>query len=217
MSEITGSIPVIDDFNYNNNESPIQAENFIWVAEYEENIKGRRFLPEYEFADGGFGNIQHSYNEIDKEKLSKLGLIGCGYNFYYNVDNGIFNLYGSNLEVRYFDGKVEYQLMHSRNNKYNDIIVYRKKAADIEGATGEQKHIILEYGLGYKKIINFFNTMSIFHIPMIKDEPTFFTFRIVSEVNISGELRIYLDNKLEVTKGCNLSARQSKTLKVNIG
>lgn len=204
---------------YNNNESPIKSENFIWVAEYEKEVNGRDFLPEYEFKDGGFGHIQHSHDEINKEALSKLGLIGNGYTFNYNTDNGIFSIYGSDLEVRYYDfnNNVEYQLMHNRNGKYNDIIVYRTKAVDLVAATGKQSHMILEYGLGYKKNINCFNTTAIFHIPMIQDKSTFFTFRIVSDININGELRVYLDNKLEASYVCDLQSKRSKTLKLNIG
>lgn len=212
---------------YNNNRSPVsKIENFIWVAEYNKEDKYRRtYLPEFEFINGGFGHISHGFNEIDKDTLTHLGLIGNGYRFFFNTANGRFNLYGSEIEVTYYDekSKTEYILMDEKNDIYNDIILYKKILEEIDVNRQKQIKCTLEYSLGYKKKIrNDFTIVPIFFIPMTvnritgKNKPTYMTFKITSYKDLSGELRFYMNKQLATVFKTDLRAKFGKTFNINI-
>jgi len=203
---------------YNNNQSPITYENFIWIAEYNEKINNRLYLPEFEFKNSGFGNVNHTFDEINKEKLNSLAYIGNGYRFYYHVNDGIFNIYNSKIQLKYYDieNNIEYDFMNNKFKPYNDIILYKTIADEFDFKTNISKKLTIEYGMGYKKIINHFNIKCILHISMEKNIKPFLTFKIVSPININGELHFYIDNKLSANIKSPLKLNLGKTFKINI-
>lgn len=205
---------------YNNNQMPVKHENFMWIAEYnKEDIHKRLFLPEFEFKNGGFGHVKHTFDEINKDKLSSLGLMGNGYNFSYNTEDGIFDIYNSKIDLRYFDedSQKEYKFMDKSNGLFNDIILYKTVADTFDISTKTSSKRTLEYGLGYKKIIDDFNIKAIFHLSMKINTMPFLTFKITSPKDLDGELRFYLNNKIAVIIKSPLKADLGKTFTINIG
>lgn len=205
---------------YNKNLSPIKAENFIWIAEYKKNDKHNRlYLPEFEFVNGGFGNVNHNFDEIENDKLSSLGFIGNGFRFYYDTIDGKFYAFESELEATYFDYKTEkeYKFMNNLNAPFNDIVLYKKIADEYDTKTGIQTIATVEYAFGYKTIINGFSINPIFHIS-VEDEtnPFYFTFKIVSPTYLDGEFRLYMDKRQSLVLRTPLNRDLGKTFKINI-
>lgn len=206
--------------NYNNNMSPVKSEAFIWIAEYNKQVNSRDYLPEFEFIDGGCGNIRHSFDEISKEDLKEFGLIGSDYKFSFDSLSGNFYLMNeeAKIEVRYYDKEndKEIKFMYSEYAPFNDIIMFRTiESFLIDGQTGSADKVI-EYGLGYKKTLEDFSVNFVFHIPMEINKTPYFKFKIVSKEHIDGEFRLYINDKISMTIETELNKNIGKEFKIDV-
>lgn len=201
--------------NYNNNYSPIIKEPFIWVAEYNDGTS----ISEIDFKDvSGFGLRKHTFNEIDKSKLKYFGIIGYGHKFYYNIIDGIFNVYNTNIKVLYHDNdnNIDYILNDNKYYPYNDIISYRTMYEELKMNTGAIDKGVYEYGLGYKSKLDGIHLETILHLTMNDDKPAFLTFKLTSDIYINGELRIYANDALATVIKTELNEKRSKQFKIDI-
>lgn len=181
--------------NYNQYNSPVNEKQFIWLAEYgnTNNINACfDYLSEYDFITLN----ENSLKQIDKDKLSSFGLIGQGYHFKYNTFNGKFEILNTLIKATYYDidNNIEYEFMNTQNN-YKDIIMYWEMAEDYSMSFKVTNRIIMGYHMGYKtQLDNGMYFKAILHCEINK--PVYITFRIVSDKNINGELRIYKNDNL---------------------
>lgn len=218
--------------DYNNNKSPLESrDSFIWVAEYsgkDINNKNREYISELEFENKGFGYITHSFDEINKSLLSSLGFIGNGYKFFYDVNTGIFDIFGTKIRASYYDynDKKEYELMNHTGKKYNDIILLKTVFKDLsrDKKVNNKPLQTLVYRVGYKTKTDILSIKNIFNISMrskkingkYEQELPYFKFRIVSSKSMHGEFRLYMNDELSMLMKTDLRANYGKTFKINI-
>lgn len=170
-------------FSKNRKYSPV-SQDFIWLAEYFDGS----YYSEFDFST----KQENNFYNIQKDKLIRFGLIGCGMELYYEAIGGVFKLNGQMIEVIYeVDGK-EYYLT-GQQKYYNDIISY--KDAESLLTLDPNKDVqtnITQFNFGYKVELEIddiqFNLKSICKIPF--NEPVHFNFRLVSNKDLNGFLII---------------------------
>jgi len=127
-------------------ESPIKNQMFIWKAVYESGD----FLTEFEN-----NKKENNFDDINKDILTRFGLIGCTLDFSYSIDTGVFDLLNNKyaFKIEYDDTSID--LTGAKDHKYNDIITYKKFLCDISIGGKKQAHYhpIPEFYFGYKTII----------------------------------------------------------------
>lgn len=192
-------------------------QDFIWSAEYFDGAECREFEQD--------GVTENSFNDIDKSKLLRFGLIGNGMSLYYEID-GVFKLAGQSIDIIYKDKDTDkgYYLTGSQH-MYNDVIAYKNAesfAAFTENGTinyGSMPSKITQYNFGYKTAfqaddINF-NFQAVCKIPF--NEPVYMNFWLVADRNINGVLIIKkrgevvaeIDAPLQIGVGGELNWRVS--------
>lgn len=166
-------------------KSPVQNQDFIWVAHYMDNT----FLSEFNFDN----KQENSFYSIDRTKLIRFGLVGYGLNFYYEVLGGTFKIAGQTYDFSYKTGDQEYHLTCRPMTMYNDIITYKDAEANLNihhgGISGSS---ITQYSLGYKHKLEIddvtFNFKPIFSLPY--GQPSYFNLRLVADRDMSGKFCI---------------------------
>lgn len=165
--------------------SPRADRDFIWVAEY---LDGNIL---YEIDRN---NIQHQFNEINKQLLLRFGLIGHGCRLFFDTLTGVFNIIGNQYKFIYKTDNNVYNL-NEQNIRYNDIINYYSCFSDFV-PSGTSNSVVYQYNIGYKcqlQINNIkFSFKPILHIPLNK--PVFMTIKIYSESDLDGWLEIHRNN-----------------------
>lgn len=184
--------------------SPVEQE-LIWISEY---VDGT-FLTEYDFIT----KKENSFYSIDKNKLIRFGIVGCGHKFFYEVFGGTFNIDGHMFEFVYEEGGKEYYLT-GQNQFYRDLIQYKDAETmfDPTGSSSERSDVITQFNFGYKTSVDFedvsFNFKAISCIPMFKGVP-YFSLKLVSNRDMNG--------KIKVRHNCILIDEFDAPLKANIG
>ena len=166
-------------------DSPVPFQDFIWVAHYFDNT----FLSEFDFDT----KQENSFYNIDRNKLIRFGLVGCGMNLYFEVLGGVFKLAGRMIEVVYKVDNREYYLTGQPFIMYNDIITYKDAEATLNMLTGQSSNnVINQYNFGYKQNLNIdginFNFKAICCIPYGKK--VYMNFRLVADRDLNGILCI---------------------------
>lgn len=175
-------------FTKNNGYSPVNHQDFIWVADY---YDGTHFA-EYDF-DTKETNPYRFY-QIDKDKLIRFGLIGHGSKMFFEVANGIFNVNGHQFRISYIVNDKEYNL-NGRTLIYNDIITYKNAVSDaIPLLKGEGAFVnrIVQYNFGYKKKLVLdgieFNFQAVMSIPF--QSSAFMTIKLTANQDLDGKVVI---------------------------
>ncbi|WP_230193262.1 hypothetical protein [Paenibacillus sp. CECT 9249] len=169
------------------NRSPINDQSFIWIAEYYDNT----FLSEYDFQT----KRKNDFYAIDKNRLTKFGLIGEGSQVFFEVGNGIFDINGHRLMLTYQSDHKEYPLT-GRALVYNDIITYKLAASDaklfMRHNNGRFTDTVLAYNVGYKKKMRLLDAnidyQCILAIPF--DDAAYLQIKITSDQNMDGKILI---------------------------
>lgn len=165
-------------------KSPVQSQDFIWMAHYMDNT----FLSEFNFDN----KQENSFYSIDKSKLIRFGLVGYSLIFYFEVLGGTFKIAGQTYDFSYKVGDKEYHLTCQPMTMYNDIITYKDAEANLNIYGGISRNNITQYSFGYKQKIEFedvtFNFRPIFSLPYGK--PSYFNLRLVSDKDMNGKFCI---------------------------
>lgn len=170
-------------FNTSISQSPVKQE-MVWCAEYADNT----YLCEFNYTD----HKENSFYDIKKENLIRFGLIGFGFQLYFDVLGGVFRLLNQTVEFEYVCDNRIYPLTNS-NSIYNDIITYK----DAEFMFNPKKrgcgrNNIFQYNFGYKNKLKLndvnFNFQSICQIP--KNKNLRFEVKLSSDQDLNGQLKI---------------------------
>lgn len=174
--------------------SPIPAQKFIWVAEYDDNTH----ISEFDFET----KEPKDFYDIEREKVVKFGVIGDGSQAYFDVANGIFNINNNRIAISYSTENCEYPLT-GRTILYNDLIQYKQAEDDAivslrEGTHGTFNHHVSSFNIGYKKRmdlegvnINFYNVLT---LPF--EENAYFQIKISANKDLEGKLIIRNNGKI---------------------
>lgn len=166
-------------------QSPVESQDFIWVADYSNNT----FLSEFNLDS----KKENSFYDIDKNNLIRFGLIGHGMNLYYEILGGTFKIAGQMLEFIYIVNGKEYYLT-GQQQMYNDIIQFKNAESifDPSGKNGSIGSTITQYNFGYKQNLNIhninFNFKAICSIPYGKH--VYMNLRLVADQDLNGILCI---------------------------
>lgn len=178
-------------FETSNGISTTRGQDFIWAAEYfdESNL--------LEFEND---SIENSFYAINKQQLSKFGLIGCGHKMFFDVLTGVFNVSGKIIELEYInENNVVYKLTNN-GNIYNDIIQFKDAEANFNPADkyGSLDSSITKFNFGYKQklIINdlILSLKVICRVPY--DSPVYLEISLTSNEEMNGKLIIKRDGKI---------------------
>ncbi|MCR8994665.1 hypothetical protein [Brevibacillus laterosporus] len=176
-------------FAKSNGTHPIQTQEFIWVADYNDGTSLTEFDLQTHTSD------PYRFYSIDKSKLIRFGLIGNGTKMFFEVANGVFNINGHQFRVYYVvDGK-EYNLSGSALI-YNDIITYKDCVSEaiplLTAREGAFNNRILQYNYGYKKTLTVhgveFNYQAIVSVPFNKE--AYMSIKITPDHDLNGKIVI---------------------------
>ncbi|WP_019639004.1 hypothetical protein [Paenibacillus fonticola] len=172
-------------------KSPVQSQKYIWLAEYYDGT----FLTEYDLEN----RKTNSFYDIDKNKLIRFGLIGCGNQIYFDVANGIFNINHDRIMISYVTKDTEYPLT-GRTLLYNDIIQFKEATAEANLLTkgkseGRMHSSIVTHAIGYKKAMDLagvnIHFQTILHLPL--DQPAYVQIKISSSQDLNGKLIVRMN------------------------
>lgn len=172
-------------------KSPVQSQKYIWLAEYFDGS----YLTEYDLEN----RKTNSFYDIDKERLIRFGLIGCGNQVYFDVANGIFNVNRDRINISYTANGVDYPLT-GRTFLYNDIIQFKEAVADAnifskQNSSGRLHSNITAHAIGYKKAMELagvnIHFQTILHLPL--DQPAYLQIKISSSQDLSGKLIVRMN------------------------
>lgn len=161
-----------------------------WIAEY---IDGKRL----------FEKEGHGFYDIERDKLKSFKITNNGVTFGYDVSNGIFDINGTPLELKYN----ELELM-SVVNDYTDLIQFKQAYANFHPSNGASMGNRIEsYNFGYKTKVDDINYKAIITIPnggrpylevtLTCDEPK----QGNIEIDYEGSTRSFVANILENEDG----------------
>lgn len=104
-------------------ETP-QGEAYSWLASYNDGT-GQK-----EFEKVGEIYQRYTFESIQKDKLTKFGIVGFGQELFFDVNTGIFNILGNTVEVRVRDKAtgVKHEFVRQLP-AYDDLIMYRQGKA----------------------------------------------------------------------------------------
>lgn len=162
-------------------ESPVRDQDFIWIAHYYD----QTHLSEFDFET----QTENSFEDINKDKLIRFGLIGYGMNLYYEVLGGTFKLAGQVIDVVYKVKDKEYHLTSRPMTMYKDIIQYKHAEAIMTtNMQNVMKNSITQYNFGYKQNLNIddvnFNFKAICCVPY--GGRVYMHFRLVADKDLNG-------------------------------
>ena len=204
-------------FSEVNAVSPIPAQPFIWMAEY---FSGG--LTEFDLETGAENNFQ----DIDKDKLLRFGLIGNKRKMWFECIGGTMNIAGRRIDIAFEtkDGK-RYNLTGNGGIMMKDIITFKKAVADVPigignkkasvTRTGELKPNIVGYYYGYKTQITIdgvtFSFKPIVSLPLSK--AAYIEVSLMADTDLEGKI-VFIKNRedIESFKGV---LEKDKTNKIN--
>lgn len=174
-------------FRESNGYAPHGVQDFVWVADYIDN----RFLTEFDYKT----LEKKDFYMIERNMLSKFGLIGQGAKLYFDVNTGTLNLNNSVLNISYSTSEREYHLTGTNlYGLYNDIITYKDAYtdADLNNPRGQFASHIHQFNFGFKKKFKFedgveMNLQIIVCLPYNK--PAYVEIKVVSNKDLNdGEI-----------------------------
>lgn len=133
------------------------AQEYIWVAEYEDGT-----------ADAEFAKEDHyDFYKIRRKDLKRFGLLGREKKFYFDSEGGAFYLDGKKVEIRYREKDVIYNLSGNSERK-QDIITYKRASSTAKIApSGTFSPNIVSYHLGYKDEVHGDENTNLFFKPIV--------------------------------------------------
>jgi len=172
--------------------SPIDGQDFIWLAEY---VDGT-CLTEFDLQD----YHENSFYRIEREKMLRFGLIGHDIKLFYEVFGGYFNLAGTFIELELVDECGEIYPITGKNEFYRDIITYKDAETSMDIGSGMlSKPLITKYNFGFKHCLEckgfHINSRVIFTIPF--RDLSYFNFRLVSSKNFKGNFIIKYNGQIK--------------------
>jgi hypothetical protein len=192
---------IVITFSEVNPISPIPAQPFIWMVEY---FLGG--LAEFDLESG----VENSFQDIDKSKVIRFGLIGNNRKLYFECVGGTFNIAGRRIDIAFETKDGERHMLTGNGSNYmNDIITYKKAIADVPVGVGNKKvstarsgvleSKIVGYYYGYKSQIKHgditFQFKPIVSLPLSK--PAFIAVNIVANTDLEGRI-IFIRNREEI-------------------
>ncbi len=167
-------------------ETP-QGEAYSWLASYNDGT-GQR-----EFEKVGEIYQRYTFESIQKDKLTKFGIVGFGQELFFDVNTGIFNILGNTVEVRVRDKAtgVKHEFVRQLP-AYDDLIMYRQGESlppTAEFPAG--RSFITGYFYGYKaKLENFFVT---FIVSCVAGQGIGLKAKLVPNMDFDGEIILCLN------------------------
>lgn len=170
--------------------SPITTQPFIWMAEYFSNMG----LTEFDLDT----KEENNFNEIDRTRINRFGLIGRGAKMYFDHFGGSFFLMGKKYSIKLRCNGEEYDLNPYGNN-INDIITYKKATANLIEGVKTAQSIILGYFFGYKTkfCANNVNFTLKPIISLLADKPVFMDLSLCADKDIEGQIVFIKNNEEE--------------------
>lgn len=146
-------------FNNGVKDSKVK-QHIVWVAEYLNGTSLSEFVPT---ADN---ELETSFYDIETDKLSKFGLVGCGHNFWFDVATGTLYIDDKPIDIMYNNTCITQD-----GSRYDDIITFKDAAFDVSlGGKRASAPVITNYHVGYKKSMSI--NGAIVHYKLIFNVPT---------------------------------------------
>ena len=179
-------------------------QDFMWLAEYNDNS---------ELCEFNQNLSENSFYDIDKNKLSKYGLIGLNYKMYFNIDDGIFNIANKNICISFKDNNGNTYNLTNNSYKYNDIIQFKEAESSFIFGYGSINKIVC-FNFGYKNKIKIndidMNFKVICKVPY--DEPINFEISLTTNKDLDGCF-IINSNGQEFKISTNIKNKINNTVK----
>ena len=157
-------------------------QKYLWTAIYQDN---KRYM---EFQH----NEWNSFYEIEKDQLKIFGLFSEVDAVSFDVETGIFNIWGKKIKIQYDD----YDIMRL-GGRCEDIITFKSAFSDFIGSSKTNSGIS-NFNVGYKKkfVVDDieFSVKFIYTIPNDNGQE-YLNIRIVSDTKLEKDLIIYCDDK----------------------
>lgn len=204
--------------NFLSTELPkvIDDVKMIWVAEYKDgSCLFQRDLNK---------NTKNSFYSIEKEELSKFGLIGMGYNCYFDTFGGNYYINDRKINIRIITEN-NIHFLTEQNLIYNDIITFIDASAPIDFSAAidqeSEENIskftdsrIDAYNVGYKtKITSYgynFNLQTLVKFP--ETDTPFMNISLNTNKDLKGNLIVMVDNSLSLNTEIELKANHGGEL-----
>lgn len=182
-------------------ESIYPQQRYMWVADY---VDGTGLC---EFTKTSEGTLKNQIQAINKDKLNKFGLVGCGLSIYYDVIGGTFFINGRRISIKVVaDTGESYMISGLGSLIYNDVISYKSGMAILDvnervnnpNVKMENTNVINGYYFGFKgkpKIngVNF-GYKNIMSITM--NQPAYMDITLSSSKAFKGMLNFYVNQTL---------------------
>lgn len=204
--------------NFLSTELPkvIDDVKMIWVAEYKDgSCLFQRDLNK---------NTKNSFYTIQKEELRKFGLIGMGYNCYFDTFGGNYYINDRKINIRIIT-EDNIHFLTEQNLIYNDIITFIDASAPIDFSAAidqeSEENIskftdsrIDAYNVGYKtKITSYgynFNLQTLVKFP--ETDTPFMNIYLNTNKDLKGNLIVMVDNSLSLNTEIELKANHGGEL-----
>lgn len=179
-------------FDRSNGYSVNNMQDFMWAAEY---INGKYLL---EFDEKT--NKENSFYFINKEKLIRFGIVGCGHKMFFNTYDGTFNISGRTIDIQYIDEHDKIYNLTKSNNIFNNIVQFKcaESNFDLLSNTNNTNCSIEQFNFGYKQKIKIndteFNLKVICKVPY--NSPTYLEITLTCNKNLNGKLLIKRNDKI---------------------
>lgn len=204
-------------FSEVNAVSPIPTQPFIWMAEY---FSGG--LTEFDLETG----VENNFQDIDKDKLLRFGLIGNKRKMWFECIGGTMNIAGRRIDIAFEtkDGK-RYNLTGNGGLMMKDIITFKKAVADVPigignkkasvARSGELKSSIVGYYYGYKTQIAIdgvtFSFKPIVSLPLSK--AAYIEVSLIADTDLEGKI-VFIKNREDIESFEGV-LEKDKTNKIN--
>lgn len=179
--------------------SPIDNQDFIWLAEYTDGSH----LAEFDLDTCK----ENSFYSIDRNNLIRFGMIGHNIKMYCDIFGGQFNVNGISIDflLKDIDGIV-YPIT-GKNEMYKEIITFKDAESCINMSGRIEGSRITKYNFGYKKLLEYdelkIKYKNVITIPY--KNPSYINFRLVCDKDFKGELLVKYVNRIVESIPCDFS------------
>ncbi|MBD8498876.1 hypothetical protein [Paenibacillus arenosi] len=163
--------------------SPV-SQPFVWVAEYADGT----VLSEFDYTT----TEENRFQDIEKHKLIRFGLIGNDARMYFEVFGGIFKILGHMLQIDYVTEEKSYQLT-GQPFMYDDLITYKDAEFTFNPRIlGSGSSAITQFNFGFKVKLKLedveFNFQAVCQIP--HSQVACMEIKLVANKDLDGRVEI---------------------------
>lgn len=190
-------------------ETP-QGEAYSWMASYSDETVQK------EYEKVGEVYQRYTFDSIEKEKLTKFGIVGFGQHLFFDVKTGIFNIMNNLVDIRVRDTKADFK--HKFTHvlpAYDDLIMYRQ--AESLPPTPEfpaGRSFITGYFYGYKAKFESFNVT--FTVYCVSGVGIGLKARLVPKRDFEGEIILCINGKEKVLSTTQFDSQNAHEFDVTL-